>query len=425
MHSLDEIGRRFGRGIPGAEQGSVQNALMAYHDSRLMLEMYSRALNSINLRDNRKEPTPSVVAFGSFGRLDGSVQMSDYDVMFLYPGATDAKATTAIEAAITELIFYNKSFPCDHRVEIEAGTFDFGKSLAYPILSEAELWAIGAESRALQIITEARVIRQREWVSEQASRLLSERYGYAGDRHSLNLGPLRDGLAGLKTSYCTEVYGRLSEEGRPLTNRKIVKLFALREFHYLATLLSVAESAIAVGAHADGDAVGRARRLLGAPSFLKVASFADPAGTLGCAVPSGGSLGEQCAQCLAQHTDKLSRPDLGSALPTSSPIDSIRALVLSVLRPYDRLLGLLHDTAFVKLIDEHKPYVTTWMMDPRFRQITKSRDDLIANAKSLARALLDLIDILSQEIGCRALDEATATLEVVEAYRLEIAAPTS
>jgi hypothetical protein len=425
MHSLDEIGRRFGRGIPGDEQGSTQNALMAYHDSRLMLEMYSRALDAINLRDDSREPTPSVVAFGSFGRLDGSVQMSDYDMMFLYPGAMDAKTTTAIEAAIAELISYNKSFPCDHRAEIEAGTFDFGESLAYPILSEAELWANEAESRALQIITEARVVRGHAWMGEQVSGLLSDCYGYAGGQYSLDLAPLRDGLARLKTSYCTEVYPRLIEERRPLTNRKILKLFALREFHYLATLLAVAESAIAVGAHADGDAVGRARRLLGAPSFLKVASFADPAGTLGCAVPSGGSLGEQCAKCLAQHTEKLSRPDLGIALPSSSPIDSIRALVLSVLRPYDRLLGLLHDSAFVQLIDEYKPYVTNWMIDPRLRQIGADRDALVDNTKHLARALLDVIAILSQEMGCRALEEAKATLEVVEAYSLEIAAPTS
>ena len=71
--------------------------------------------------------------------------------------------------------------------------------------------------------------------------------------------------------------GHLQSSKSKLTNRKILKLFALREFSHLANLFALTEIAIArcAGSCTEADA----KRILSSPSVLKIADFGDAVGS--------------------------------------------------------------------------------------------------------------------------------------------------
>src|SRR5262249_21897888 len=138
---------------------------------------------------------------------------------------------------------------------------------------------IGAahEVQALQLLTESRIIRGNVALTNLRHQIASK-YGYVNNEHAIDLTRLREGLFNLKAAYAKGFIGRLARSKQSLLNRKILKLFCLREFFYLATLFSVAEVAIAVVTKgADFDEI---IRILSAPCLIKVASFASPSGFL-------------------------------------------------------------------------------------------------------------------------------------------------
>jgi len=422
MHRLRELHTRFEHSIPYAEHGSIRNVLAAYGESSTMLGMCVRAVERIVLPGVDKG-TICIVAFGSVGRLDGVLQVSDYDTMFIYPGGKDQDTVDSLREAITALVTTNSAMPFDHREEIEARTFAFDDSPAYPVVSQTELLSAIQLPRTLQTLTEARVIAGRDAVDSMSKRLLAERYGFANDRHSIDLRLLRDDLARLKTAYCREVCGRLTQRPRSLGNRKILKLFALREFHYLATLFALAELAIIVQARADEQVLGLALTLLSSPSFLKVASFADPAGTLNRMFLSSRSLMAECSTSLARHAGRPAGTGIENPSGGPSHDRSVLSLIMDVLRPYDHLLEMVHDPDFLAEIEKFEPDVTTWMAHPVFKRILQHRGQLMSASSKLAEALLDVLGVLEQDVGCQAIDEAKITLDLIRTYELEMGAP--
>src|SRR5512145_3218145 len=138
-------------GIPYRSRYSVENALRSFQASNVMLHVYSEAVLSAKPPQLDGRP-PTVIAFGSFGRMDGAPSVSDYDVLFLYQGPVSTTHSEALRAFARRIVQSNRALPFDHRDEIEGGTFDFAKSPAYPILSTTELLAEPQGVRSLQVL---------------------------------------------------------------------------------------------------------------------------------------------------------------------------------------------------------------------------------------------------------------------------------
>jgi hypothetical protein len=407
--------------IPNRMRDHIEATHRSFLESHVMLQQYSRALAAEDLG----YPTPIVVAFGSFGRLDGSSLLSDFDILFLYQGPSNAMLVTRCRELVTNIVKSNRSMLFDHRAAIEDGSFDFDKSPAYPVLSIDEVLETTNETRALQILTEGRVLCGIPEVQSLRATLLS-RGGYTENVHEFDLSPMRAALARMKASYCQGVIGRLATEKRPLSNRKVLKLFALREFSYLACLFSLADIAIAVSAGICS--AEQAGRTFSAPSVNKLASFANPTGSFGniiAALPpnvreSLTELVKNKSARLSAEGDALSSFDTGEALFFSE----LRVLVVSLLSKYDALLRLLHDEQFVALIDRHDASVTNWITLRPFQRIVAYRQGLIDGSKDLAELLSQILDRASLGKPSPALEDAQISLGEIIQYQLELKAVT-
>ncbi len=339
-----------------------------------MLQQYSRALAAETL----PTPAPSVVAFGSFGRLDGSSLLSDFDILFLYGGAPQPERIAECRALIQSIVKSNRSMLFDHRRAIEDGLFDFDKSPAYPILSTQELLDDHNELRGIQVITEGRAIRGTAEVQAVRHEILA-RKGFSENVHQLDLAPLRIALNRSKSSYCNGIIGRLAGDRGSLCNRKILKLFALREFSFIANLFALADVAIATAANIYSPM--EAARILSAPSVNKIASFANPTGSFGNIV---SSLALDVRKTLTELVAKWPRTDDTpfSVDPTEPPLFAhLRVPVLAVLSRYDALLKLLHDEQFIEMIDRLDPVVTNWIGLRPFQRVITYRSELISGAR--------------------------------------------
>lgn len=389
-----------------------------------MLGVLRSAFQANSMPDLRGSPGPIVVAFGSFGRLDGSVDVSDYDSIFVYPGARDDGCIDVVRGIITQVVSSNKALPFDHRAEIESRTFDFSASPAYPIISQDELLTLTHPIRSLQVLTEGRLVCPDGVLEETRSGLLS-RLGYSDDRHTLNFTSLRSALNDVRREYCTSIIGRLCSDHRPLSNRKVLKLFALREFFYLATLFSTAEVSIAAstGTSTSGNAVN----LLSSPSILKVTSFADSTGALSHLLhrirPEARI---ELSRRVAQRVEAMSQAERIATTDTNvdteeSELDrNIRAVSLSPLSHYDALIQLLHDTRFLAQIDGLEPDVTTWMGFRQFDKILVHRQAMIGASKNLASMLKDIL-VFVRDTGWRyPLEEAIVSLDQIIDYDLQL-----
>jgi hypothetical protein len=248
MKYCDEFERRLLAGIPYRFRQDVESILQSFHDSRVMLGVYRRAVESSSLSTHSMRSNLSVVAFGSFGRLDGSAALSDFDVVYLYRSSKDVKHVQEIRGLITEIIRHNRALLFDHRSEIEQNTFDFDKSPAYPVIATEELFGNDPFNRTLQVLTEGRVIYGDDQIAGLRKDLLEKQYGYTENVYSLDFSKLRQDLSNLTTVFCTTTIKQLQGEKIKANNRKILKVFALREFFYLATLFAMTEIALAVGA---------------------------------------------------------------------------------------------------------------------------------------------------------------------------------
>jgi hypothetical protein len=392
-----------------------------------MLRIYRQAIATTQLPDVGGGKDPIVVAFGSFGRLDGAPDISDYDVLFMYPGSPDRTIVESLRASIRDIVSGNRALPFDHREEIESGVFDFDHSPAYPVLSTEELRSAEHEIRALQLITEGRAITNGNQVRSLRSDLLRY-FGLADNIYELNLAPFRKALDRMKVSYCTGIFGRLKAEHRPLSNRKILKLFALREFCHLTTLLAAAEVAIAVsGANLDADAP-RIAQILSSPSILKVASFGDPSASLGNLIT--GVSPEVYRELLAIARSHRERLQSSSGTRYDETVDGndgeadlfeqLKGLTLPVLREYDALIQLLHEPKFLGLIEPLEPDLTTWLGYAQFQKVLDHRASLISLTKRLASSLHEILNTVQLATRAPTLDDAKESLTWIMQYTLDL-----
>jgi hypothetical protein len=424
MQELQQLERRLLAGIPYRYRYEVEAILRAFQQSVVMLEVYSQAVRvATPAKVGETVPNPIVVAFGSFGRLDGAANISDYDVLFLYDGDRNPDRVNAFRSQLRDIVSSNQALMFDHRAAIQQGSFDFDASPAYPILSVEELFRPESEVRALQLLMEGRCLSSNAEYAKVAERLVAT-LGFAEVVHRLNLAPLRAALSRLKTAYCTGVVGRLRERRTALTNRKILKLFALREFSHLAALFALAETAIAVSAECCN--AGGAVRTMSAPSVLKIASFGDSLAALSTLLSRRSPQVKRSSTTIVDaYIDKL-RPELDGVFADPSGDDTeeqftarLRLLTLNVLRHFNSLLQLLHDVDFLCVIDPLEPDITTWMSYKQFRHVLDRRHQLIVAAKELASALKEIVGLVARSSGCPALDDAQASLEDIVNYKLE------
>ena len=408
--------------VPHRFRHDVYNAVKAFERSEVMLHIYGSAVKALPWPVRHGDITFALAAFGSLGRLDGSPLTSDYDVLHLYSGAKNDDVVKLIRQAIRDLISQNKALPFEHRDRIEANNFPFGTSPAYQILSFEELLTDNNEIQALQLLTEGRIILGKESLSPLRWNI-ARRYGFTDNEHALDLTQLRDALDRLKIAYGKGVIGRLAKENKSLLNRKILKLFALREFSYLATLFSVAETAIATSVSAPNPS--QIIRILSAPCMIKLASFANPAAALSkivnCQSPDAAT---EANHIVLRYVKNLAlRSEMEHANNDISEgsefISDIRALVVNVLGKYDALLQRLHDPRFLVLIDAYKPDVTTWISEKEFSRILQLRTDLIQSTVVLAVCLGELFKFLNRRIQSPALEDAQKTLSIISGYHLE------
>ncbi|MFT3880277.1 MAG: hypothetical protein QM703_11525 [Gemmatales bacterium] len=427
MLELDQYHDRLRTSIPYRYRYEVESILRAFHHSHVMLEVYTQGLKSILNTEEFAAFNPVVIAFGSFGRLDGATNISDYDIMFIYQGKKDGKNIELSKKLIRRIISSNVALNFDHREAICNGSFAFDASKAYPIISEDELTGAishdkDTEVRALQILTEGRCLNNEESYIVIANKLLSY-FGFSNNIHKHNLVELKNALTRLKTEYLNGVIVRISQHGGKMTNRKLLKLFSLREFTHLANLFSLAEISLSV-ANRQGT-VSDAIKVLGAPSILKIASFADGNRPLGVLLSGlapevkrdAGQIAESYIRALPREVAELYfRPGIADEDSLST---NIRVLAINVLRRFNDLLGLLHDHEFLGKIDKYEPVYANWVILKPFQSVMRYRNELVENAKTLSKALLEISTRACQHSRCDSIDEAIAIYKEIVEYTIE------
>ncbi len=323
---------------------------------------------------------------------------------------------------VCHLVTCNKCLRFDRREELEAGTFDFSKSPAYPVLGVSELNGVASRTRVVQILTEGRAIRNEDRAQTIQERLLVN-LGYASDTPHLDFGPFRAALASFRDAYCSGTIGKGRAKKWPLSNRKIVKLFALREFSYLANLFSLAEIAMRVSPKQliTGDAIP----LISSPSILKIASFASPLGVFGMfAQALGQGPIEQMEKLLAEDYKDLPEGDRGFIDPILASnregnlITYLRAFILPVLSKFDSLLQSLHDEDSLAAFDEWASDTATWSAIPLFKRILDRRNAMVEGLRTFAGELRKLLAIIEQHGYVT--HDADESLKQVTDYKLQL-----
>lgn len=403
--------------LPYAHRDAAENVLRSFQQSQVMLRLYAKALSSVTAPDLTGRHF-MVAAFGSFGRLDGADELSDYDSLFIYSGDSDRIVVESLRAFIRRLVVSNKGLPFDHRVEIEAGRFDFDHSPAYPILSEADLLTAQPRTRAVQLTIEARLVHGGERLRRLREEVLAQ-LGFSTDIHELDFLQLRTELNGLKDRFLDPFTRSLATSHAP-RNRKILKLFALREFSYLTTLLATVEVCIAVEQRRATPS--DAATLISAPSLLKLLCFSDPNRSLAHLLNrlAPDVVGE-VARALSKHVD--GQGATLSKLTPNSPsayacLTILREIALTVVGHYDALLNRLHNARFLDHIDSLAPTVTAWMGNSEFGRILRSRAAMIDGTKRLASALRDVLGVLDTIVPAFKFDQAYEAMDSIEAYQL-------
>jgi hypothetical protein len=428
VSNLQSLERQLLAVIPYRFRYEVEAILRAFQQSHVMLDIYAQALAVAKLPLIKGKPVcPMAIAFGSFGRLDGATNISDYDVMFLYPGGADRARVSALRSLFRELITSNQALLFDHREAIEKDKFDFDQSHAYPILAVDEIKKQENQIRALQILVEGRCLLSAERFAPMTEDLLAV-FGFSNEIHSLNLSPLRAALNQQKSNYCNGVIGGLKARRNALTNRKILKLFALREFSHLANMFALTEIAVAVSSKSCTPS--SSVRMLSAPSVLKIASFGSATGPLANLLGGIAPTAKQAATAIVEeYVKKLPRAVVQSFGGFSTEVDedrftvNIRILALNVLRCLNALFELLHNPAVLKDIDRLGTDVTTWMTYAYFPKIITWRQELIEASKHLSLALSHILDRVDQTTGCPALEDARISLREITEYKLELGIP--
>ena len=414
--------------LPHRFRDSVNGSIQSFEQSRSLLQIYKRAVESWPTNIEKRQV--ALAAFGSLGRLDGSTLTSDYDVLHLYAGVADDECFKVIREAIKKLLQNNEALPFESRDRIANETLDFHRCPAYQILSVEELLGDTKQIQALQLLTESRTVLGEDMVFDIRERVL-RKHGYSDNEFEVNYSPLREGLLQLNTSYRKEVMGRLAKENRTLLNRKVLKLFTLREFFYLATLFALVEAALA-GCKRRGS-VSETLRILSAPCILKLAASGNPTGPLSQLIYGHSvEVAAEVTRITSRHIKNLLlEPDSAideesgetSGVATSAKENdfssNFRTLALAPLAKYDILLRRLHDPEFLVLIDRFRPDITTWLGHKEFNAMLSLRRQLIQFTVSLAYCLNEVLQYINKSSPSPALDDAIKTLEVIIDYRLD------
>ena len=406
--------------VPYHTRYGVETTLQSITASRVMLgNLQAEVKHSFTKVKNADEII--VVAFGSYGRLDGHVAVSDFDLVFIYDGDPSEREIARLRKVIRSIVTWNQCLQFDHREAIEKQRFDFDSSPAYPVVSANELRTESQKIRALQLLTEGRIIHG-DCKGTVLRHALLRQWGFSQDPTQLNLGRFRAALNEFRDSYCNGVMCKRKTDRWKLTNRKALKVFALREFSYMATMFALAETAlaVAVGSCPEDQAV----QLLSSPSVLKIASFSSPRGALANILEHvSPQLRNRAITVLKQHIDELRGTkgftgEVAEVDPAEGAIFAfLRALTLPVGIKYDALLSLLHSAEFMTAIDELEPDITTWLGEKSFQRILSIREEMIAASIRFAKALNDVLELV--ESGAHLiLGDARAALEEIKGYTL-------
>lgn len=419
MHDCNFFEQCFLSGIPYRFRMFTENALKASQESQVMLNLFGNALSSAMASTSLGLPNLFMVAIGSYGRLDGASKYSDYDILYLYEGNKNNDFVVIIRQFIKEIIAGNKALLFDHREEIERDTFDFDTSQAYPVLSTDELFHDDYETRALQFLTEGRALCQPEAI-DQLKKDMITKYGYTQNINELDFRKLTTALENLKNAFCTDIIGRLAASGRKLNNKKILKLFALREFFYIATLFSVSE--IAIGISTNNFTIIESIRKMSSPSTLKVSSFGDPNSPMHVLLRNQiPEVLEEIIKILEPKIDQIPLPGrmvFKSSHDDPKEISYLRAISLSVIHKFNSLLKRLHDENFLNSIEEFEPDYTTWIGKRQFSHITKSREELIQSSKILASTIVEILTFISEATDNATFEDAIQTLNKIKYYEI-------
>ncbi|WP_022664487.1 hypothetical protein [Desulfospira joergensenii] len=419
MRDCNNFEQCFLSSIPYRFRMLTENALKASQESEVMLNLFGNALISAKVSTSLDLPNILIVAIGSYGRLDGASKFSDYDILYLYEGNKDNDVVNIIRKFIKEIVIGNKALLFDHREEIENDTFDFDISPAYPVLSTNELFNEDYEIRALQLLTEGRALCQHE-VVDQLKKDLITKYGYTQNINELDFRNLTNSLENLKNAFCTEIIGRLANSGRKLNNKKILKLFALREFFYIATLFSISE--IAIGVSANNFTISQSIRKMSSPSTLKISSFGDPNNPIHALIRNQiPEVFDEIIKILEPKIDQIPLPGrmvFKSSHDDPKEISYLRAISLSVVHKFNSLLKRLHDENFLSSIAEFEPDYTTWIGKRQFSHITKSREELIQSSKILAITIVEILTFISEATDTGTFEDAIQTLNKIKDYEI-------
>jgi len=400
--------------IPYENRKSVENVLKSIQESHVMLKVVSNAFTY-----NNDFHFLNLSVIGSFGRMDGCVNISDYDILYLYEGDKDETKVVNIQKLITKTISENKALLFDHRNEIESEIFDFNSSPAYPILSFSEirefLSSDKTRNRAIQIITEGRCISNSEKLMNLKIDILNK-FGFSDTSTSLDFSLLINYLNELKNSYFSNIIDSLSKSSKKGKNIKILKLFSLREFFYLSTLFALAE--IAIGVSNRRIKHDEALRILSAPSILKVTSYANPIGNFILLLRELPHSNQKEVTEIFMLDDKQYKYNyLNNYYEKDMLINNILKQSLAVTSEFDTLLSYLHDPRYLTIIDKCGIDYLQWSTNPKLVALTKNRDRLINISKKYADSIIKSINILN-DCSPMIFDEAIRILNLIKEYKL-------
>lgn len=369
-----------------------ESYLRAYIASRTLLIPLQRAVHNVlsDLHDT-SEYQLTVIALGSYGRLDASVDISDVDIILVR-----SNGTNIVDRFLQRLLLENKSLLFDHRDEIERGNFYSipHHEICYPsitieeLLSDTEL----SRQRRMQVLFESRPIYGTGYYDTVYNAVLgyyrlltTPASSFPPQKFQKDMDDFLDGF--------WKVIAESKSTSKRIGNIKIAKALLLREMYALTNRLTLAYVTLYVIRDSK-----ELTEILTAPNFVKIYLWL---GTrfiynrlLKLSNPTQQYLVGQLIADMDEEKKRVACAITNTEVENLDIQDIVRGYVFNVLKEYDTLLRYLRHTDYLSYIKERDSNYMVWIKEPELLALQKCRLSLLEHFRSFAKVLNTILEVM-------------------------------
>lgn len=378
----------------------IKNVFAAFNDSKGLLISIRKAIKNTlkSYKNDILNIEMTISVFGSVGRLSASSLTSDIELLTIY-NSDVRNANKICEDLIEETIRRNQNLDFSHKEKIINGE-SISNLLAYPVLSMDEL--LNNKNRKIQFLTESKCLHERKFDEKVYSEVLK-------NYKMLNLHPggfppssFSDDLRDFFSQFYKDAIN-----SPKITNTKITKLFALRNFSSISNRIFFAIRSLDKDFSRSN--VYKISTYLRRDDLTKILSGLGPFGKINEIFQGKSSalipLRNDISRMLQEEKKQLNKAekmfieqiekDL-KGLNIAPQTASLTGFVLLILRDYDILLSSLHDSQFIKWLNEQKNDFFTWKTKSEFQYIEKTVKKMAERAQIYLNILKNIVLLMEE-----------------------------